>query len=472
MLFESVDFSHEERVDRFPRVTLRRDRRWNDHGYRCRYTLTFHDEQGRAHEVGEVKILQRHKKWTDLPSEFHELGADFVSLGQSAAYYRQLDELGGLGEQILVVLRDLSHSSMKDVDLGDYGEGVEVALLRFPQARRVFDERAGHRLDVGLSFTYRYRFRHSFDNEHVIDFRFDPRTRLGRINVLVGENASGKTAVLGRLAFALSGTEAEGELSEPGPKLSPILAVSFSAFDHFRRPDFSDPLYEYIGLRKFEPAGRRTDDEPLDIKLDVKAAFELLDVRAREIRDRDRVEEWRNALAACGLDSRLTEADHVSAEMKRLSSGQKFAVFVLTNLVAKLEARSMVLFDEPELHTHPRMLTGMMRALTDLLHAHDSFAIVATHSPIVLQEVPAKSIRIFERFEGHAIVQEYPGESYGALLDQIVREAFRVTRSERNFIHYVEDMDEDAYDALGSMLSDDLSLTTRALLDKYRRDKG
>jgi hypothetical protein len=46
---------------------------------------------------------------------------------------------------------------------------------------------------------------------------------------------------------------------------------------------------------------------------------------------------------------------------------------------------------------HPNMLTSLMRLLHAVLEDFHRFAILATHSPQVLQELPARSIRIIER---------------------------------------------------------------------------
>lgn len=79
-----------------------------------------------------------------------------------------------------------------------------------------------------------------------------------------------------------------------------------------------------------------------------------------------------------------------------------------------------------------------MRALSHLLHCYDAYAIVATHSPLVLQEVPARAIRVFTRHDDHVGVRDFASahieESFGAPLDQLVRQGFGVARADRNFV--------------------------------------
>lgn len=439
--------------------------------------MTFHPSNGETVPIGDVKILQRGRHRTSMPAEFESLPDDYVSLGQSESYYQALEALGAVGEEVLRALRDLTLPSAPSADPVSMGAGVEKSLLRFPDARKVYALRLNKGNSGAFSFRYRYRFK-TFANVHELEFQFDPRNSLGRINVMVGENATGKTSVLGRLAFALSGTPAEREIEPVQLRLAPILAVSFSPFDDFRRPEHSNPLYEYIGIRKHETS-RPGESERPPFELDIAGAFRRLDVRAEEIRERGRVDVWLRALRACGIDNEITQSELLSSRMLGLSAGQKFAVFVFTNLVAKIESRAMVLFDEPELHTHPRLLSGMMRALSHLLHELDAYAIVATHSPILLQEVPARSIRIFGRRDDHVRVDNYAEihgeESFGAPLDQIVRRAFGVAREDRNFIVQIMDSAREGgegLEVLESLLTGEHSMTVEALLRRYRRDRS
>jgi predicted ATP-dependent endonuclease of OLD family len=64
----------------------------------------------------------------------------------------------------------------------------------------------------------------------------------------------------------------------------------------------------------------------------------------------------------------------------------------VTRLVESVEERTLVLLDEPESHLHPPLLSAFVRALSDLLVNRNGAAIIATHSPVVLQEVPRECV--------------------------------------------------------------------------------
>ncbi len=74
-------------------------------------------------------------------------------------------------------------------------------------------------------------------------------------------------------------------------------------------------------------------------------------------------------------------------------------VFVATAVIESVRPGTVVLFDEPELYFHPNMLSTLLRLLYDALEQTDAYAVLATHSPIVVQEIPRRYLRII-RLEG------------------------------------------------------------------------
>jgi predicted ATPase len=69
-----------------------------------------------------------------------------------------------------------------------------------------------------------------------------------------------------------------------------------------------------------------------------------------------------------------------------LSSGQNILVMAMAEVVAYITPESVILYDEPELYLHPDALAALARAFDKLLEEFNSYAIIATHSPILLQE--------------------------------------------------------------------------------------
>ncbi|MGJ3561935.1 AAA family ATPase [Streptomyces sp. INA 01156] len=75
-----------------------------------------------------------------------------------------------------------------------------------------------------------------------------------------------------------------------------------------------------------------------------------------------------------------------------LSSGHAVVLLMMTRLFEVVGERTLVLIDEPETHLHPPLLSALTSALSALLSDRNGMAVVATHSPVVLQEVPASCV--------------------------------------------------------------------------------
>jgi hypothetical protein len=187
-----------------------------------------------------------------------------------------------------------------------------------------------------------------------------------------------------------------------GDEFKNLVVVSFSAFDRFdpiiqrARTDDEVPYY-YIGIKV-----RNESDTTISIKSPDQIDKEFKEVAENIAADPDRLEDWIDALKLLGSDPliadlsphKLQEEDSAEAlrliidGFKRMSSGHKIVMLTITKLVEYVSDRSLILLDEPETHLHPPLLGSFIRALSELLTSRNGVAIIATHSPVVLQEVP------------------------------------------------------------------------------------
>jgi hypothetical protein len=79
----------------------------------------------------------------------------------------------------------------------------------------------------------------------------------------------------------------------------------------------------------------------------------------------------------------------------------------MTRLVEHVTDRSLVVLDEPESHLHRPPLATFRRVLSDLLTDRNGLAVMATHSPVVLQEAPASCLWKLRRY-GSQLVANRP----------------------------------------------------------------
>lgn len=79
------------------------------------------------------------------------------------------------------------------------------------------------------------------------------------------------------------------------------------------------------------------------------------------------------------------------------SSGQRVFLRFVTLALSVISQGSMIVIDEPETHLHPNLISEFMKLLHELLTATSSIAVVATHSPYVVREVPTVCVHVVVR---------------------------------------------------------------------------
>lgn len=447
---------------------------WDDwFRFETLHFLIYRDDAGTLHNIGEVKIgqfdMSEGQRSPDLPETFERLGDAFFSVGQDGSYYENLNELGQqLRSEILLALHDLAAD--EDLYRSAQAEPVTtVSLLRAVTHTSIVGQfRRQARGGVRLS-SYRFTYQKPIESDPSdpgvrLEFKVTPESEPPtNIHVLIGRNGVGKTHLLHHMTHAIVGEtppEADGETGsfslevggEPAENFANVVSVSFSAFDRFEpigegRGQAGSVRYSYIGLKKV-PRSRRRRGRPLAPK-DPSALAVEFGTSVKECLQTPRLGRWQRALTLLAGDPIFADAgvldlaadafNHDGDDVRRrarnvfrsLSSGHKIVLLTVTRLVEKVEERSLVLLDEPEAHLHPPLLAAFVRALSDLLINRNGMAIVATHSPVVLQEVPKQCVWKLRR-SGNLLVAEQPeAETFGENVGVLTREVFglEVTRS-------------------------------------------
>ncbi len=486
----------------YPCITLRPNT-WNDYGFETYFTnATIWLAEEEPIVLGAVKIgrygytSEEPSMRVELPRESPSLVENYFSLGQTAQYYRVLASLtAAIRAQYAEAMRDVPILALP-IDRLEEEEVFRVSLLRDSSAREALDMapglfgRVARQVDA---FTFESRLEGA-SGVHRIPFDFAPKDDLPyRINVLVGVNGVGKTQLMARLAVLLSRFQEEakvkslqdaGETFEtlgsltPVPSLYGVIAISFSAFDDFELPE---------GHKGREPADAPEDDgEP---KPDFKYAycglresdgsiFRQAGLAVRIPAIVERMSDTQRELLTLALNTVLpghpTAANDIREEefYSRLSAGQRIVLNMVADLILHIRPRSLVLLDEPETHLHPQLLTTLLSVVNDLLEANDSFAVIATHSPIVVQQVLARRVHKIRRVDGDIPLVDPPGtETFGENLSEIVRTVFDALESDRDYEEVIDRLlDQNGGDPEGVMALFNGSLGLNAQI--YLRSRG
>ncbi|MCQ6271009.1 AAA family ATPase [Pseudarthrobacter sp. R1] len=433
---------------------------WDDwFKFETSFYVSYVDKKGKEHSIGGTKIGRfglRPAGAGEVPEEgyrrpnpplsFVKLPAEFFSLGQDPSFYENLGEISPhTRDRALEALRDVAYDPAL-LARAEAEEVMRVSLLREVPLLTVRDQfarlaRGGARL---TPYSFRYKGKPVGDHAFELNFEVQPNSLPpSNIQVLIGRNGVGKSTLLNTLAKALvlraqkAAKEGNRGTAKTGLDISNLVSVSFSAFDAFEPvsvpQDRTKGLsYHYVGLKKIAP---KRDDSPIK---DQAALSREMTMSARVCLQGARRLRWLRAISLLETDPIFAEADladliqedddeafldQLPALFRRLSSGHKIVLLTVTRLVETVEEKSLVLLDEPETHLHPPLLSAFIRSLSDLLTNRNGLAIVATHSPVVLQEVPRSCVWKLNR-SGKIMTAVRPvletfAENVGTLTDDV-----------------------------------------------------
>lgn len=457
---------------------------WNDYWtFETLFLLVYRDDDGSLHDIGQVKIGQLSKEYskadplTEIPEKFHLLDADYFSLGQDDSYYEALEVLGeGKRIEALTALNDIAFFPTI-FELAKRKDCTKISLFRFVPPTTVTSQ--FRRLANGGARLTDYSFSYTFPESAPVEpgeIHFDVSAHSNpptNVQVLIGRNGVGKSTLLDAMArsFVLADNPETAEkfgsfsfehTNNDSTSFANVVSVSFSAFDSFppisvSRDRTSGPLYEYIGLKKISMDRNHLkmvsfdESQPTDNGTKNPAALGAEFLRAAKVcMNGAYLRRWSRALnlldsdpvfAATGIletveNLRLNQEGDpaIVRELKaekalshlfgKLSSGHKIVLLTITRLVQAVSEKTLVLIDEPEAHLHPPLLSAFTRALSDLLSDRNGVAIVATHSPVILQEVPKSCVWILSRIGRLSKIKHPRTETFGENAGILTTEVF------------------------------------------------
>ncbi|MCR8659175.1 ATP-binding protein [Paenibacillus endoradicis] len=481
MIFYKSETYHAPFDAEYPCVVLTVDT-WDDwYRYETLFSLNYHESKNKHEHIGRVKIYKIDTLITRnvMDETFNQLDEDYCSLGQDLEYYEKLAKLGLISKEILFALRD----SAIHQDIRKKFENLDAfqnSLLRFSEAEKALNQAEedffGKNPEKRI-FEFNFSCKlESATMDHSIDFNFKEDKRLPfRINVLIGKNGTGKTQVLSKLGNVLSGYKHNHGIFTPSrPLFSKVIAISYSAFDNFEKPhqnEYSEKgsksvfSYIYCGIQGGN--GVYTLEE---IKENFLTSYNKVVKQGRK-------EQWRKIL------EHIIEKEHIHILDQieqgnfdiHISSGQNIILSTITDVIANIENESILLFDEPELHLHPNAMSNLIRMFNVLLDEFKSYAIISTHSPIIIQETPSKYVHVFKRIQNTPTVKKLDLESFGENLSNITNEIFGVKNIESNYKVWLEKMVNDenlTFDGIQAIFEDNLSLNALTYLKILFKQKG
>lgn len=461
---------------------------WDDYGYRTTFKLS-RVENDTPDRIGSVKIakmgmpkasynpIRVSDSRPEVPDTFEVLNDSFFSLGQETEYYINLQRYPGEREAVLKALRDIAFDPQIRSEV--FQEHVtETSLMR--DWNQLTVARQLHRIALGRSEYANYTIPVVFDDDGqdhegysshqvVFNFQYDslPPTNL---QAVIGENGVGKTHLLHTIVDNYF-TKVQGlpkhiiaaEDYEDNDMFTNLTVVSASSLDppfiSKSQEDKLEHIHRSEYIHEFSVADFSRDKKcRTPSSSDVNNSFSELVNNAICGSNLNRanwffifehlLEPFRGKLFDSDFDLTIYDFDDTETNESlvsklqsmyaTMSTGQKIVMTILTDISIHMKEQSLLLMDEPESFLHPPLLSSMIRTISSFCTKMNAAVVVATHSPIVIQEIPKQAVKVFERRQTHWIVRGPRIETFGENIGTLTSEVFGIDSTKAGYYRLIK----------------------------------
>lgn len=325
-----------------------------------------------------------------------------------------------------------------------------------------------------------------------------------RLVAFIGRNGVGKSTIMYRLVRILySGKIVREKYKADLGKVNPIdigfsklLMISYSYFDNFILPGYDltefktilsgiqnrNGRFLFCGIRDVEKefedlikeyenrAEKEEIEENNDIKNDkfdkdhldiyslksLEQLSEEFETYYKEFRfDETKVERWNRYMELLSSHNNsfsefILDQDKIYSigknfayHFRRKSTGVKYILHSLAFLISNIKDNSLIIFDEPENHLQPPLVSLLLRIIKNEAEFSGSLVFVSTHSPVVIQEVFADNVIIVDRFGEEFIFRHPRTETFGESIGIIINEVFGLTARISRYYQFADNLLEE-----------------------------
>lgn len=464
MKFYSIYKKSEKRKFLYPCIKLDHIV-WDDYGCSTKFSMTFYRNSKDFESIGIIKIMSNEEEYVKLPTSFDKLSKKYCSLGQNVQFYENIKSiLPANYDVILKSLRDVVSTPILVDEFQEY-HAFESSLLRSNMAKEalrtahaIFDDKK--KVEENIKFGFRTRVPGAFGSHDItISFSTD-ETFKRRIFALIGKNGTGKTQYLASLAATLRGVKGKGNFTKKEKSFSRVLAISYTLFDQFEDPnDFNSESQAYIfcGLKE-----SINEKRPQSLRRDFLKSL-------TKIKKLSRDSEWvvvLRKIVKVPFEDFYNSLRNHEAVLSKYSSGQTLLIMVLSDIISNIQDGSILLFDEPETHLHPEAITDLMSSISKLLKMFNSYAVLTTHSALIIQGLLSKSVKVIEKDGKYPIIKDLKIESFGENLTLLTSEVFGVSYRDSLFKRNLIEMKERlTKEEVIEFFGNNLSFNARAFIE-------
>jgi putative ABC-type multidrug transport system, ATPase component len=285
---------------------------------------------------------------------------------------------------------------------------------------------------------------------------------------IIGNNGAGKTKLLTKIVNSLlfQKTNDDNYIDETDyiigtglNEFNSLVLISYSPFDNNfpKVNEKNKKFYSFVTIN-FKERDYLSNEISSNIKDMFEGVSKLHKDKFKQIIQKLRFDPWFNM-----LEERIEDMELDLEDINKFSSGQKIILLNLLNLMLKVSERTLVIIDEPELFLHPPLLKGYILAIEEIIREGNGVCLFATHSSIVLQEIPHTNVKEikydFDRKRSVFLPVKIKtfGESVSYINDAIFGTHLRNT----GFYTFVENSTETSLDDLKYFLGSEALLLKR-----------
>ena len=435
---------------------------WDDYGFKTTYQVVACFE-GEKKDLGNINITVYPYSSSDVIS-FDEIkknlhSQNIISLG-NLEYYRFLNNIFDEKDRIeyLKILGDLAFDDEKLEEL--YNNPNFQTIFSWAHKRDVIRDsffrnnninevkNQFHRMTLGGGYREEYHVNFKDEaNQELINFNIQPDDFFpSSLYAIVGRNGSGKTQLLKEITkIYLSEKSTEASLARyfedwetKSEQFRNLIFISYSPFDSdfpLRTSENSD-YYNFIGLN-YSHFSDLSDEISKNIFKLFKEAGKRYRTQLKDILRKFEFDYWFSTLNEL-VDEQVLPLNSI----KELSSGQKIILLNLLNLITNVSEKTLVIIDEPELFLHPPLLKAYIRAIDEIVEEKNGVCLFATHSAIVLQEIPHTNVWYVQRYdeiEHRSILKKIDFKTFGENSSFINDTIFGMDLRNTGFYKYIID---------------------------------
>ncbi|WP_195520247.1 AAA family ATPase [Streptococcus salivarius] len=478
---------------------------WDDwFVYQTKYIAKYFRSPNESYPLGTVKIAEINmpRRSPNLPEHFEKLDDNFYSLGTDSMYYNEIlerfpDEV--IRNNIYKSLKDVAFDNLileKVKDKIEFRKSL-ARDIKYSTITEIF-----RKLAIGDSITTPYSFKYIINEDSELDtdemefkVNFSETGLPTNVHAIVGRNGVGKSQLLINFLNSINNSdenrltfndESNNTLIDPKDFFTKIISMNFSIFDN--KKGELPANYDTIGM-SYIPIKHNTSLEKIykekfggeyrkyyNTRID---KLKFTNEKGEKIDPCNETNKWTavfmDSLLTCfenkptlwGEILQILETDPVFKEhdckglylnytsqenddfmrqsynfFSKLSSGHKIVMLSLTKIVELVDKKVLVIIDEPELYLHPPLLSSYIRCLSELMTRRNGVVILATHSPVILQEVPCSCIYKLSRKEGIYSARRVTTNTFGESISILMDEVFGLEATESGFYNYIKNVSD------------------------------